>query len=312
MLFRSLDAGGGAPLHAHDPLQPRRGELLAGLLAAVARLADHVHRPGAGDRPHFLRVEAVEGDVAGEIDVHLAELGRRPNVDERQLVPAAAEIGEEPLLLIDDPFSALDPTRRDQIGQRLADRGAQILITVADEADVPLVLAATDPAVLQFIRGLPASREEAWHRLLRYAGHWSLLGFGMFAVVERATNQFLGDVGLADFQRGLGDNFDGVPEAAWVFKESAHGKGFALEAMRAALNWFDQQAISSRSVCIIDPGNTASIRLAEKLGFNYYDQACQLYSVHSYLTSICNLVHRNLVLQNLELACSALARSRVA
>jgi RimJ/RimL family protein N-acetyltransferase len=133
---------------------------------------------------------------------------------------------------------------------------------------------ASDPAVLQFIRGVPASREEAWHRLLRYAGHWSLLGFGMFAVFERATNQFIGEVGLADFQRGLGDNFDGTPEAAWLFKGSAHGKGFALEAMTAALDWFDEQALSSRSVCIIDPRNTASIRLAQKLGFNYYDQGC--------------------------------------
>jgi RimJ/RimL family protein N-acetyltransferase len=133
---------------------------------------------------------------------------------------------------------------------------------------------ATDPAVLQFIGGVPASREDAWHRLLRYAGHWSLLGFGMFAVFERATNQFIGEVGLADFQRGLGEDFDGIPEAAWVFTGNSHGKGFALEAMTAALDWFDEQAFSSRSVCMIEARNTASIRLAEKLGFNYYGQAC--------------------------------------
>jgi DNA replication and repair protein RecF len=49
----------------------------------------------------------------------------------------AAETGEPPLLLVDDPFSALDPDRRDRIAQRLADRGGQIVISVADEADVP-------------------------------------------------------------------------------------------------------------------------------------------------------------------------------
>jgi DNA replication and repair protein RecF len=49
----------------------------------------------------------------------------------------AAETGEPPLLLIDDPFSALDPDRRDRIAQRLADRGGQVVISVADEADVP-------------------------------------------------------------------------------------------------------------------------------------------------------------------------------
>jgi DNA replication and repair protein RecF len=45
--------------------------------------------------------------------------------------------GEPPLLLVDDPFSALDPSRRDRIAQRLADRGGQVVISVADEADVP-------------------------------------------------------------------------------------------------------------------------------------------------------------------------------
>ena len=49
----------------------------------------------------------------------------------------AEEMGEPPVLLVDDPFSALDPRRRDQIGERLATRGGQVVISVADEADVP-------------------------------------------------------------------------------------------------------------------------------------------------------------------------------
>ncbi len=46
-------------------------------------------------------------------------------------------IGEPPVLLVDDPFSALDPRRRDQVGDHLANRGGQVLVSVADEADVP-------------------------------------------------------------------------------------------------------------------------------------------------------------------------------
>lgn len=46
-------------------------------------------------------------------------------------------IGEPPLLLVDDPFSALDPGRRDALGHRLASRGGQVVISVADEADIP-------------------------------------------------------------------------------------------------------------------------------------------------------------------------------
>ena len=55
----------------------------------------------------------------------------------------AEEAGEQPLLLIDDPFSALDPTRRDRIAERLAARGGQVVISVADEADVPSASSAT-------------------------------------------------------------------------------------------------------------------------------------------------------------------------
>jgi DNA replication and repair protein RecF len=53
------------------------------------------------------------------------------------------EIGEAPILLVDDPFSALDPRRRDRVGERLAARGGQVVISVADEADVPATAHAT-------------------------------------------------------------------------------------------------------------------------------------------------------------------------
>jgi DNA replication and repair protein RecF len=47
-----------------------------------------------------------------------------------------AEVGERPVLLLDDPFSALDPKRGAQVAERLAGRG-QVVVTVADEAHVP-------------------------------------------------------------------------------------------------------------------------------------------------------------------------------
>jgi DNA replication and repair protein RecF len=45
--------------------------------------------------------------------------------------------GEPPLLLVDDPYSALDPARRDRLAERLASRAGQVVISVADDADVP-------------------------------------------------------------------------------------------------------------------------------------------------------------------------------
>ncbi|WP_353051184.1 GNAT family N-acetyltransferase [Sphingobium sp. V4] len=130
-----------------------------------------------------------------------------------------------------------------------------------------------DPLVGEFIRGLPASREDAWHRLQRYAGHWSLLGYGMFAVFERGSGSMIGEVGLADFQRGLGADFDVSPEAAWLFAGKAQGLGYGREAMRALFNWFDTVRPEGRTVCIIDAGNSASIRLAACFNFQGYECA---------------------------------------
>lgn len=48
----------------------------------------------------------------------------------------AEEVGEAPVLLLDDPFSGLDPARRRRLGEGLAGRG-QVVAAVPDEAQVP-------------------------------------------------------------------------------------------------------------------------------------------------------------------------------
>lgn len=130
-----------------------------------------------------------------------------------------------------------------------------------------------DPAVQEFIRGLPLTREDAWHRFLRYAGHWSLFGYGMFAVFERGNGSLIGEVGLAHFQRGLGADFDAAPEAAWLFAGGAHGRGYAIEAMETLMGWFDCTRPEKRCVCIIDTQNAPSVRLAARLDFQAYGSA---------------------------------------
>jgi DNA replication and repair protein RecF len=47
-----------------------------------------------------------------------------------------AELGEAPVLILDDPFSGLDPDRRRRLGGGLGERG-QVLISVPDRAQVP-------------------------------------------------------------------------------------------------------------------------------------------------------------------------------
>src|SRR5258706_15414003 len=87
-----------------------------------------------------------------------------------------------------------------------------------------------DPLVARYLSGKPSTREESWARLTRYAGHWKLLGFGYWAVREKASGRFVGDVGLSNFHRDITPSLDGQPEAGWVLTSSAQGLGFATEA----------------------------------------------------------------------------------
>jgi RimJ/RimL family protein N-acetyltransferase len=124
-----------------------------------------------------------------------------------------------------------------------------------------------DPVVTRHIGGRPLSAEESWNRLLRYVGHWTLLGFGYWVVEEKTTGSLIGEIGFADYKRDMQPPLSGKPEIGWVLATQFHGKGYATEAVRAAVAWGDQHFGTSQTACIIDPENLASIRVAEKCGY---------------------------------------------
>ncbi|PTQ12878.1 GNAT family N-acetyltransferase [Sphingomonas oleivorans] len=135
-----------------------------------------------------------------------------------------------------------------------------------------MVALSSDPEVMRFITSQPPTREEIWHRLMRYAGHWALLGYGLLAIEERVSGRFVGETGVADFHRGLGPDFDGFPEAAWMLGRAAQGKGYASEAAAAAIRWADAHFGGTRMVCLIDPANAASLGVAGKCGFRRFGE----------------------------------------
>lgn len=86
----------------------------------------------------------------------------------------------------------------------------------------------SDPAVTRYIGGRPFNGEEVWARLLRYSGHWQLLGYGYWLVADRASGGFVGEVGFADFRRQITPSFDANPEIGWALAPASHGQGLAL------------------------------------------------------------------------------------
>lgn len=122
-----------------------------------------------------------------------------------------------------------------------------------------------DPLVTRFIGGKPSTRDETWSRLLRYAGLWSMLGFGYWLAEDRVSGKLLGEFGFGQWERDITPKLE-LPEMGWALVPAAHGRGIATEGVKAALAWVDAH-FKSEVTCIISPQNTPSIRVAEKCGF---------------------------------------------
>lgn len=133
-----------------------------------------------------------------------------------------------------------------------------------------------DPEVIRFISGRPFTEQESWTRFLRYAGLWSMLKYGYWVVEEQATAAFIGEIGFADFKRDIEPGIRGIPELGCAFVPSVYGKGYALEANRAVLEWAKTNLPSPMIVCLITPENLASIRVAEKVGFSRYGETTHI------------------------------------
>ena len=138
-----------------------------------------------------------------------------------------------------------------------------------------------DPGVYAMIGGQPRSREEVWIRLLRSVGQWTLFGYGAWVLRETATGRLVGDIGLIEARRAIDPAID-APEMGWALATPAQGRGYAKEALDAVLAWSDAHGLA-RTMCIIDPDNAASIRLAGRIGYRtigrgrYHDRPIDLY-----------------------------------
>src|SRR5690606_35514779 len=108
--------------------------------------------------------------------------------------------------------------------------------------------------------GGPQSRAESWRSFAAYAGHWSLRGYGPFAVEEKATGIYCGRTGPY-FPEGWPE-----PELAWTLMDHAEGRGIAAEAARAARLWAYRSLGWTTAVSVIARGNVRSAALAERLG----------------------------------------------
>jgi ribosomal-protein-alanine N-acetyltransferase len=130
----------------------------------------------------------------------------------------------------------------------------------------PLHRVFGDPEVMRFGDGVQTKEwVDAWLRtcLERYYQTW---GFGPYAVVEKRSQDLIGYCGLFYFP-----DINGHPEVEIGYRlvRSAWGRGYATEAALSVRDVaFDHLGIK-RLIAMIDPSNTASIHVAEKIGMRH-------------------------------------------
>lgn len=121
---------------------------------------------------------------------------------------------------------------------------------------------AADPEVMRHLGGVQP-RSTAWRGFLAMAGAWQIQGYAMFSVIEKASGNWLGRIGP-----WMPEGWPGT-EVGWGLVREAWGKGFAVEAATAAIDWSFRQLGWSEVIHTISPDNDGSRAVARRLGSRY-------------------------------------------
>lgn len=134
-----------------------------------------------------------------------------------------------------------------------------ILRPIAREDFAAWVAFMGDAEVTRHLGGVQA-RSTAWRSFCTMAGAWSLYGFAMFSVIEKASGRWIGRLGPWQPEGWPGT------EIAWGLAREAWGNGYAIEGATAAIDWAFANLGWSEIIHTIDPANLPSQQVALRLG----------------------------------------------
>ena len=122
-----------------------------------------------------------------------------------------------------------------------------------------------DPEVMHFFAERYTAEKSDEH-IARYQIQLARDGFSFLTLEHRKTGQYLGLVGMQIMTIVIPNLPQPAVEIGWRLTREAHGQGYATEAAQALLNHGFCTLRLPGVVAIIATGNTASQRVAHKLG----------------------------------------------
>ncbi|CAN5243882.1 GNAT family N-acetyltransferase [soil metagenome] len=129
---------------------------------------------------------------------------------------------------------------------------------ILDDLDRWAELMADEKAARYIGGALP--KPMVWRSMMAIVGSWQLTGVGMFSVIDKASDSWIGRVGPWQPYGWPGT------EVGWSLHPDAWGKGFAFEAARATMNYAVHTLGWTDIIHSIHPDNAPSQKLAERLG----------------------------------------------
>jgi len=137
-----------------------------------------------------------------------------------------------------------------------------ILRPPAAEDYEPWLAFLADAEVQHFLGGVQP-RPAAWRGFCVMAGAWTVFGFAMFSIIEKASGRWVGRLGP-----WYPEGWPG-PEVGWGLAREAWGKGYATEGAAASIDWAFANLGWTEVIHCIDPKNANSQNVAKRLGSRY-------------------------------------------
>lgn len=103
-------------------------------------------------------------------------------------------------------------------------------------------------------------RRQAWFSFCSDVAQWALFGHGAWGIERLEDGRFVGQVALLK-----PDHFPEL-ELGWMLTAEGEGHGYAFEAAQIVRDYAYAEMGRDTLVSYIDPNNTRSIALAERLG----------------------------------------------
>ena len=123
-----------------------------------------------------------------------------------------------------------------------------------------------DPEITRYIPDAPKTFEEAkeeleWHM----NGHPRNPDLGLWATIHKESGRFIGRCGLLPW------TIDGQEEVevAYTIAREFWSQGLGTEAAQAIVSYAFEHLNLSRLICLIEPDNSASVNVAQKIGMNF-------------------------------------------